>query len=50
MTEKGSRIKILGRMDHIQDHTHEHENRVYSPEGISPTICTSGGDSENHGN
>lgn len=38
-------IEIIGCMDHTLDHTFESANRVYSPEGIAPTIptCAGGG-------
>lgn len=38
-------IKVVGTMDNTLDHTFESANRVYSTEGIAPTVhtCTSGG-------
>lgn len=37
-------IKVIGRMDHTIDNTHESTNRVYSQYGLCPTIstCTGG--------
>lgn len=38
-------VIVVGRMDHVQDHTFESANRVYSINGISPTVPTCvGGD------
>ena len=39
------RIIVIGRMDHTIDNTLESANRVYSVDGISPTIptCCGGG-------
>jgi len=36
-------IKLLGQMDNTADHTFESANRVYSSNGISPTVPTSCG-------
>lgn len=36
-------IEIIGCMDHTMDHTFESANRVYSENGICPTIPTSSG-------
>lgn len=38
-------IKVIGRMDHTIDNTHESANRVYSQYGLCPTIptCAGGG-------
>ena len=30
-------------MNHVEDHTHESQNRVYDINGLSPTINTCGG-------
>lgn len=38
-----SELIVMGMMDNSQDHTHESANRVYSTEGICPTINTCGG-------
>lgn len=37
-------IKVIGRMDHTLDNTHESANRVYSQYGLCPTIpiCAGG--------
>lgn len=35
-----SEIKMIGAMDNTVDHTFESANRVYSDEGIAPTIST----------
>ena len=38
-------IIVIGRMDNTKDHTFECANRVYSQEGMCPTIPTNcGGD------
>lgn len=36
-------IKIIGKMNHMIDHTFESANRVYGTEGICPTLPTCGG-------
>jgi DNA (cytosine-5)-methyltransferase 1 len=36
-------IKIIGKMDHTIDNTHESANRVYSQYGLCPTISTCAG-------
>ena len=36
-------IKVIGRMDHTIDNTHESANRVYSQYGLCPTISTCSG-------
>ena len=38
-------IKVIGRMDHTIDNTHESANRIYSQYGLCPTIpiCAGGG-------
>ena len=36
-------IKIIGKMDHMMDHTFESANRVYGTEGICPTLPTAQG-------
>ena len=38
-----TRLKVIGRMNHNMDHTHEAQNRVYDISGLSPTINTCGG-------
>lgn len=38
-----NQIIIIGRMDNTQDGTLEIENRVYSADGVSPTLSCSGG-------
>lgn len=37
-------IKVIGRMDHTIDNTHESANRVYSQYGLCPTIPTGSSD------
>ena len=39
------KINVVGTMDNTLDHTFESANRVYSTEGIAPTVhtCTGGG-------
>ena len=36
-------IIVIGRMDNTKDHTFECANRVYSDEGMCPTIPTNCG-------
>lgn len=36
-------IIVIGRMDNTKDHTFECANRVYSQEGMCPTIPTNCG-------
>ena len=36
-------IKVIGRMDHTLDNTHESANRIYSQYGLCPTIPTCAG-------
>ena len=36
-------LQMIGQMDNTLDHTHESANRVYSPEGVAPTLNTCGG-------
>lgn len=44
MTEsKSNEIIVIGKMDHTMDNTHESANRVYSKDGICPTIPTCAG-------
>lgn len=43
VVELSNEIEIIGCMDHTLDHTFESANRVYSPEGIAPTIPTCAG-------
>lgn len=44
---KSNEIIVIGKMDHTLDNTLESANRVYSKDGICPTIptCAGGGDS-----
>ena len=43
--EKMQKINVVGTMDNTLDHTFESANRVYSTEGIAPTVhtCAGGG-------
>ena len=45
VVEKMQKINVVGTMDNTLDHTFESANRVYSAEGIAPTIhtCCGGG-------
>lgn len=44
MTErKSNEIIVIGKMDHTLDNTHESANRVYSKNGICPTILACAG-------
>lgn len=45
VVEKMQKINVVGTMDNTLDHTFESANRVYSTEGIAPTIhtCAGGG-------
>ena len=45
VVEKMQKINVVGTMDNTLDHTFESANRVYSTEGIAPTIhtCCGGG-------
>ncbi|HOJ94948.1 MAG TPA: DNA (cytosine-5-)-methyltransferase, partial [Fervidobacterium nodosum] len=36
-------VKVIGQMDNTIDHTFESANRVYSVDGLSPTLNTCGG-------
>lgn len=38
-----SEIQVIGQMDNTIDNTFESANRVYDPQGISPTVPTCGG-------
>lgn len=38
------KIKVIGKMDHTIDNTLESANRVYSDDGIAPTIPIATGD------
>ena len=40
---KSNEIIVIGKMDHTLDNTHESANRVYSKDGICPTIPTCAG-------
>ena len=40
---KSNEIIVIGKMDHTLDNTHESANRVYSKNGICPTIPTCAG-------
>lgn len=42
VVEKIQKINVGGTMDNTLDHTFEQENRVYSTDGISPTVTCSG--------
>ena len=37
------KIKVIGTTDNTLDHTFESSNRVYSTEGIAPTVLTCAG-------
>ena len=43
VVEKMQKINVVGTMDNTLDHTFESANRVYSTEGIAPTVHTCGG-------
>ena len=45
LLDKVSKLHCIGQMDNTADHTLESANRVYSPDGICPTIptCQGGG-------
>lgn len=45
VVEKIPKINVVGTMDNTLDHTFESANRVYSTEGIAPTVhtCAGGG-------
>ena len=45
VVEKMQKINVVGTMDNTLDHTFESANRVYSTEGIAPTVhtCAGGG-------
>ena len=43
VVEKMQKINVVGTMDNTLDHTFESANRVYSTEGIAPTVQTCGG-------
>lgn len=43
VVEKMQKINVVGTMDNTLDHTFESANRVYSTEGIAPTLLTCAG-------